>query len=253
MTPKISRFLCSLFAVGAAVGLSSCASSSQPRLDAKTSSILQAMSDKLAAAKTLRVTAARTASPGFYIGFDVAENAQVTAVVSRPNKLRAEAETNLGKRSVGYDGKTVTFIDHKAGTHAQVKAGLDLEDTARSLQNTYGVMPPLVELLANHPREFLLEGVTRGEFKGMERIGGSACDHLAFKQERLEWDIWVDSTNLLPKKMVIKHPNGEGGPPLQVTLTIEKWELNAAMSPADLALSIPKGSTSVAMLPLTNP
>lgn len=247
-----NELLCSLLALGVAAGLSSCSTTPSAQVDTKASSVLQAMSDKLAAAKTLRVTATREASPGFHVGFDVAEKAKVSVALQRPNKVNAVSDSNLGKRLVSYDGSTVTFVDVKAGTHAQLKAEKDIDSTARALENTYSVMPPLVELLANNPKAFLLEGVTGGESKGTEVVAGATCDHLAFKQAELSWELWVNTADHLPKKMVITHPNGEGGAPLKVTLIVEKWELDAPVSAADLNLTLPKNSTRVEMIPLTN-
>jgi len=57
------------------------------------------MSDKLTTAKTLRLSLTRTASPGFYVGMDVAESASGTIAVQRPNKLAANLKSDKGPRS----------------------------------------------------------------------------------------------------------------------------------------------------------
>ena len=250
MKPTHTKLFGAFLALGAAAALSSC-STPQARLDAQTSATLNAMSAKLAAAKTLRVTATRESSPGFYVGFDVAEKAHVSAAVVRPNKIAAKAETSLGKRSVFFDGTNVTFVDHKPGTYAQVKGSGDIDGTVRSIEEVYGVMPPLAELITNKPSAFLLDGVTSGACKGKEKVGGAECHHLAFTQAHLSWDLWVGVADSLPKKMVITHPNGQGGAPLKTTLNIEKWELNAPVSAADVAVSIPNNSIRVDMIPLS--
>ena len=103
----------------------------------------------------------------------------------------------------------MTFVDHKAGTHAVVDAGQDIDSTARALEKTYGVMPPLVELLANQPQLFLLEGVTSARHLGTQSIDGTACDHLAFEQPFLSWELWVGTADHLPKKMVMTHPTAK--------------------------------------------
>lgn len=249
MSKRLKHTL-TIAAVAAAAMLPSCSSPSH-HLDAKADAVLASMSNKLASAKTLRVTATRESSPGFYVGFDVAEKARVSAAVVRPNKIAAQADTSLGKRSVYFDGKNVTLVDHKAGTHAQVAGTGDIDGTVRSIEEVYGVMPPLAELITNKPSAFLLDGVTSGSCKGKEKVGGAECHHLAFQQAQLSWDLWVGVADSLPKKMVVTHPNGEGGAPLKTTLTIEKWELNAPVSSADVAVSMPKNSISVSMIPLS--
>lgn len=234
-----------------AAGLSSCVSSARPHgADPQAASVMEAMSRRLASARHLRVTATREADPGFYVGFDVAEQARIRAVVSRPGRLLAVADTNLGRRSVGYDGREIVFIDHKAKTHARAKAGHDIDSAVRELENAYGVMPPLAELLVNQPSSFLMEGVTRAQHQGTEKIQGTLCDHLAFQQANLSWELWVATTDHLPRKMVVTHPNGEGGSPLKVTLLIKSWDLQTPVSDADFSLPVPAGSTLVEMVPL---
>jgi hypothetical protein len=240
----------SAFILLCAAGLSSCTTSVPPQADAQASAVLEAMSQRLASARSLRVTATRDASPGLYAGLEVAEHARVRAVVSRPNRLLAVADTNLGRRSLSYSGSEIVLIDHKAKTHAKVPAGREIDSAVRGVEEVYGVMPPLAELLANHPRDFLMEGVTRSQHAGIQTVEGVRCDHLVFKQAHLDWELWVATGDRLPRKMVITHPNGEGGPPLKVTLLIKSWDLQTPVTEADLTLRVPSGSTAVEMIPL---
>lgn len=249
MTCTHTKWLCSLLALSLAAGLSSCSSPSA-RLDTKTSAVLCAMDQKLAAAKTLRVTASRQGTKGFRVGIPMAENAQVNVIVQRPDKLAATARTSEGTRSFGYDGKTATLIDHVAHTHASVPAGATIDAAVSSLQKSYGFAPPLSEVLANAPRQMMLDGVLNGRHAGVENIGGTSCDHLVFKQAEFDWDLWVGVSDSLPKRIRLVYPNGEGGPPLTMTSTIEKLELNAPVSAADFKVGIPAGSIAIDVIPL---
>ncbi len=206
------------------------------------------MSAKLAAAKTVRVTANRTASSGSIAGIDVAEKAHVTAVVVRPNKLAAIADTNLGKRSIFYDGANVTLVDHKPGTHAQIKAARDIDSTVRALEETYDVMPPLAELMANDPRGILLDGVTKGEHKGTETVDGTLCDHLSFQQPGIAWELWVGTGDMLPKKMTVNRTDAKGEA-RTVSVVISKWELDTVIPASEFTANVPKDSIAVEMIP----
>jgi hypothetical protein len=208
------------------------------------------MSDKLAAAKTLRVSTTRTASPGFTAGIKLAESATGDLVLRRPNKLAANMKTSDGARTLGFDGSNLILVDHAAGTHAIVKATGDIDHAVRSIQNTYGVAPPVSELLANHPRALLLDGVKTGKHTGTESVGGVECDRLAFEQDGCSWQLWVATGDKLPRRITFTYPNGEGGAPLTMTATITKWELNAAVSDADLAVKAPSGSRAIEMIPI---
>lgn len=250
MTCTHTKWLCSLLALSVAAGLSSCSAPPSARLDSRTSKVLVALDQKLAAAKTLRVTASRQGTKGFNVGIPVAENAQVSVVVQRPDKLAANARTSEGTRRFGYDGKTATLIDYVAHTHASAPAGATIDATVRNLLKTYGFAPPLSVLLTNEPRKMMLDGVLTGRHAGVEDIDGTACDHLVFKQAEFDWDLWVSVGDSLPRRILLTYPNGEGGPPLTMTSTIKKLELNAPVSAADFEVGIPAGSTAIDVIPL---
>jgi hypothetical protein len=246
ITPLIHRSTL----LAAALALSSCATSPSGRVDAPTEQALRAMSDKLAAAKTLRFTATRTASPGIEIGVQIPESARITGVVKRPSKLAAQARTNVGNRSIFYDGNAVTFVDHTGGTHATVPAGSSIDDTVTSIERTYHCKPPLADLLTNDPYRHLLTGVKKGTHLGQQTIGGKVCDHLSFQQDGLAWELWVGVSDRLPRQMTISYPNGEGGPPLTMTALIQSWQLDAPVADSEFYAVVPRGSRKVDMLPM---
>ena len=236
-----------LGALGASF-LTSCSTTQQ--IDTKTNTVLNGMSDKLAAAKTLRVKVTRQSSPGFNAGMVVAESATGNVAVQRPSRLSAQMKTSEGARSLGFDGGNLIVVDHAAGTHSIVKAPGDIDNAVRSIQRIYGLTPPVAELLANHPRALLLEGVKTGKHTGTESINGVECDRLAFQQDGLSWQLWVATGDKLPRRISFAYPNGEGGAPLTMTATITNWEIDAPVSKAELTVSPPHGSRALEMIPL---
>lgn len=241
-----------LLALGAVVGVTSCAITPGAKLDDKTTAVLSAMSDKLAAAKTLRVNSTRKASPGFHAGMLVAESASGSVVVRRPDKLAAQLKTSEGRRAIGFDGSNLTVVDYAANTHAIVKAPGDMDRAIRGIQKTYGLTPPTAELLVNNPRALMLEGVKSGKHTGTEAIGGVECDRLAFEQEGLSWKLWVATGDKLPRRISLTYPNGEGGAPLTLTADLTDWQLDVIVPVEDLTVKAPAGSHEIQMLPLTH-
>lgn len=241
-----------LLALGAAAGISSCAVTPAAKLDDKANAVLTAMSDKLAAAKTVRVNSTRKASPGFHAGMLVAESASGSVVVRRPDKLAAQLKTSEGRRSIGFDGSNLTVVDYTAKTHAIAKAPGDMDRAIRGIQKTYGVTPPTAELLVNNPRALMLEGVKSGRHTGTEKIGGVECDRLTFEQEGLSWQLWVATGDKLPRRISLTYPNGEGGAPLTMTADLKDWQLDVIVPVEDLEVKVPSGSHEIQMLPLAN-
>jgi hypothetical protein len=243
-----------LLALGASTGLVSCATSggtSNAKLDPKTTTVLDAMSAKLSAAKTLRVNTTRTNSAGFYTGVSVAQSASGTVAVERPNKFAAHLKTSEGNRDFGFDGSTIIVVDHKAGTHGTVKAAGDIDRAVNGVAATYGVTPLLGELLANNPKAILLEGVKTGKYVGTDKVGATACDHLSFTQDgQITWELWVATSDQLPRRITMTYPNGEGGAPLTMTSNMSNWQLNTPLSANELTIKAPSGSRELEMIPL---
>lgn len=240
-----------LLAALAAGGLASCATAPpQVRPDAKTDAVLNAMSSKLEAARTVRVHADRAASTGFHAGLPMAEKSSGDLVVRRPDKMAARLKTNLGSRSISLAAGSLTVVDHAAKTHATVQAPADIDSAVRSAQAVYGVIPPSAELLVNHPRAFLLDGVKSVSHGGRERIAGTECDKLSFEQDGMAWTLWVSTADSLPRRMTVSYPNGEGGAPLVMSTTFSQWRLDAPVSDSELSVAIPAGSRAIEMIPL---
>jgi hypothetical protein len=239
-----------VLALAGAALLSSCSTAPTAKLDAKTDAALTAMCDKLAAAKTLRVSATRRNSPGFHAGVDVSESAEGSVVVRRPDHLAAQLKTNKGARKIGFDGKQLTIVDLAAGTHSTATAAGDIDRAVSGIQSIYGVTPPVAELLVNRPKAHLLTGVKTGKHVGTESIGGVVCDHLAFEQDGLSWQLWVATGDKLPRRISFAYPNGEGGAPLTATATLSQWKLDAPVSDAELSVKAPSGSRALEMITL---
>lgn len=234
----------------AAAALASCSSTPKTAPTSPATEKLKSMSDKLAAAKSLRFTATRESSPGFSVGLKVAEHATINGAVVRPNQVAIASTSSLGRRTVKYDGKNVTVIDHTAGTHATVPAPATSDATLMKIEEVYGFLPPLSELLVNDPAGFLLSGVDSSEVVGTEKIAGAACDHLRFHQERLTIDVWIDAATQLPKRLGVTYPNGQGGAPLTSTATITSLQLGAAVSASEFTAAPPASSRLIEMIPL---
>ncbi len=233
-------------------GLTSCVTTPEAKLDDKTASVLDGMSDKLAGAKTLSVNVKRTASPDFFAGTNIAESTSGTVLVQRPDKLAARMQSGNAPRSMALNGNTLTLVDHAAQTHAVVDAPGDIDTAVRSIYETFGFMPPVAELLVNDPKALMLEGVRQATYVGTQSIGGVECDRLAFQQDGLSWQLWVATSDSLPRRIVQTYPTVEGGKPLNISADFSNWKLNPALKESDFVVKIPSGSQAIEMIPIMN-
>lgn len=164
--------------------------------------------------------------------------------VERPNRLAADASGDTLNRAAWYDGRTLTALDKEHNRYASVEAPATIDATLDMLEEKYGVVLPLADLLFSDPYAVLTEKVTYGRYLGIHQAAGVPCHHLVFAQDTIEWQIWIDAGEKpLPRKLVISYVEEPGEP--QYAATIRKWNLEPQF-PAELfRFEAPEGAERV--------
>lgn len=164
--------------------------------------------------------------------------------VERPGRLAADASGDTLNRAAWYDGRTLTVLDKEHNRYASVEAPATIDATLDMVEDKYGVVLPLADLLFSDPYAVLTEKVTYGRYRGIHQAAGVACHHLVFAQDTVEWQIWIDAGEKpLPRKLVISYVDEPGEP--QYAATIRKWNLEPQF-PAELfRFEAPEGAERV--------
>lgn len=230
-------------------GCAGAGAGSKAPADPRVQEVLGAMSAKLSAAHTLRFTGTRSTPSGFHAAVDLGESTNMTGVLRRPNQIVVTFNSSEGRRVLGYTGTEMILVDYKAHTHARSPAPPTGEGVLRAIDKKYNFVPPAAEFLTGNPQAYLMEGVTAVQHKGQDNIEGTVCDHLFFQQNGRTRDLWIATSDRLPRRITITYPNGTA-PPIPITTTIHKWQINPPVTDADLAVNIPNGSSEVETIPL---
>jgi hypothetical protein len=165
--------------------------------------------------------------------------------VERPNHVAADATGDTLNRASWYDGRTMTVLDKEHNVYATIEVPETIDATLDKLQDEYGVVLPLADLLYADPYAVLTEGVTYGRYLGIHQAAGVACHHLAFSQETIEWQIWIDAGKLpLPRKLVITYVHEPGEP--QYSATIRRWTLDGKVPEGLFTFEAPEGAQKIA-------
>jgi hypothetical protein len=164
--------------------------------------------------------------------------------VERPNRLAADATGDTLNRAAWYDGRTVTILDKDHNVYATIEAPGTIDATFDKLADEYGLELPLADFLFSDPYAVLMEGVTYGRYLGLHQAAGVACHHLAFSQDTIEWQIWIDAGDKpLPRKLVISYVQEPGEP--QYSAVIRRWNLESAVPEGLFAFEAPEGAQRV--------
>lgn len=214
------------------------------RVDARTEEIVRRMSVLLATTRRFALEAEETTD-------DVSDNAprlQLTNVrrvaVSRPDKLATDVTGDSLDRVAVYDGRTLSVLDKGRNSYFTHAAPPTIDAALDAVAEKLGVVLPLSDFAYADPYAVLMEKVLYGEYRGVHLAAGVPCHHLAFTQEDIEWQLWVDAgEEPLPRKLLIAYVDEPGVP--QYTATIRRWSLKPAFTDDLFEFVAPEGATEV--------
>lgn len=206
--------------------------------------ILKAMSDYVTSQKTLSITFdsdIEVITSGLQ-KIQFASSGQVQ--MSRPDKLRATRTGGYADTEIVFDGKQLTMLNKAGNDFAQVDAPGSVDQLIDLLRDKHGVVAPGADLLFSQVFDVLMANVIEGAHIGQGVIDGVDCEHLAFRTDDTDWQIWIEiGARPIPRKYVITSKAVAGAP--QYTLRIKEWRTEL---PADaFAFKAPQGAKKVAL------
>ena len=117
------------------------------------------------------------------------------ADLTRPDKIRATRDGGFSSVEMLFDGKTLT-VEHKdAKTYAQTDVPGTIDHVIEVLRDKYHKPFPGADLLLSDTYEKLMPGVSDTKDLGSGVIGGTECDHFAFRNTEVDWQIWIAQGN----------------------------------------------------------
>ena len=249
------RFLSygTLFGFIAAAMLAGCASpqARMREIDAQADPILKQMCDTLDGAKAFRfrvhATMDRPVETGQLAQFH--RTSEITVV--RPDRLYAKTDSDDGKWSAWYRGKKLTVLDREANLYATETVPGRIDKMLDYMADNYDLVMPMADLLVGKTYDSLLADVEAGTYVGLHSVGDTKCHHLLFRQENIDWQIWIDAGKQpLPRKLVITYTQEPDQP--QYVATMDDWDLAPAVSDETFTFTPPAGAKSVTMSDLVD-
>ena len=172
----------------------------------------------------------------------------VSMDVKRPNRLHMEIASPHSQRGFWYDGKSMTILDRDAGLFSMATMPNTLDAALDQARDQFGIDLPLVDLAVSDPYKNATAKVMKGTYYGLSPVLGVNCHHLAFTQQNVDWQIWIqDGPQPFIRKFVIVHKDEEGAP--EFTALITRWDMTQRIADGDFAFEPPRGVSKIEMLP----
>lgn len=206
--------------------------------------IVKAMSDYMASQQNL--------ASEFDVALDVTTpqlekvtfNSSGTLLLARPGMIRATRKGGYTEMELLSDGKLVTVIDLVSGAYAQAESPGTIDSLVTLIRDTYGMDMPAGDLLMTNSSERLLDGVIEAKHIGVGVVEGQLCEHLAFRTEDTDWQLWVRAGNRpFPCKYLISSKTVVGYP--TYTIQFRSWSSGQPANAADFLFKPASGARQV--------
>jgi len=166
--------------------------------------------------------------------------------IRRPDKLFATRRGDIIDRTAWYDGKKLTILDRKKNVYASIEVPSTLDDLLHHMMYEYDLVLPPADLLFSKPSEMLVERVQSSEYLGLHEVDGHDCHLLAFHQELIDWQIWVDAgEEAVPRKFLITYIDEPDHP--QYEAIFSDWNLSPKLPDTTFEFRPPAGVERVDM------
>jgi hypothetical protein len=227
------------------------AGTAQPAANAADPGVIQALKDMGANLQTLkrfRVSVELTGERVLADGQKLQHTAKADMDVVRPARLRSRMHSARSERELIYDGKTVTLYTPAQKYYSTVEFADTIGGLIAKLEERYGVELPLADLFLWGTPAAPVDKIESAMNAGQDFIGRDLCDHYAFRQGKVDWQIWITTGGKpLPRKMVITNRGDEARPQ---SVSMISWNLKPAFTDAVFKFTPPKGASKVEIVPL---
>jgi hypothetical protein len=188
----------------------------------KIAQILRDMSDFIAGAKSFGFTAHELIDE-IEGGWRIQYSNSRSFLVRRPDRLLGEAAGDLFNRAFWYDGKSFSLLDRQFNSYFEVSAPENIDALLDHIEERLDLVVPLGEMLSRDIYQTLTKSIENATYVGLHQVRGVVCHHLAFTQEDLDWQLWVEaSVTPVPRKLVIAYRTEPGVP--QYSAVISRWD-----------------------------
>jgi hypothetical protein len=224
-----SHLLAIAIAAGLTVGAGSWSkaeakpASAKPAVDPDAIAALQKMGAFLREQQKFSVRASVTTDDLLASGQKVQFGGTIELMVRRPDRMRADVRGDRSDEHLYYDGKTFTIFGEKVGYYASFQAPATLAELKGVTEKRYGIDLPLADLFYWGTEHDGTSDITAATKVGVSTVEGTACDHFAFRQKDVDWELWIEQgARPLPRKLVITTTSEKSRPQHGMVLN---WDL----------------------------
>ena len=199
-------------------------------LEPRAMDLLKAVSDKLAAAKTMSFTAVASYEYPSKLGPPIVYTTRYDVTMQRPDKLRILIPGDGPASEYYYDGKTAIAYAPAENLAAIAEAPPTIDATLEAAFKKAAIFFPFEDLLVTDPYKAMTNGAILAFYIGPSGVvGGVKTDMLAWANNDVFLQIWIGADDKLPRRIRAMYRADPLALRHQVDLS--NWQLDQAVAP----------------------
>jgi hypothetical protein len=208
---------------------------------------LKDMGKQLQSLQRFRVSTELTGERVLADGQKLQHEASASMDVDRPNRIRAHMWSARTDRELYYDGKTVSLYTPDQKYYSTAAFTGSLGELVGQLEDRYSIEIPLSDLFLWGTPDAPTDKIESAMNAGQDFIDDDLCDHYAFRQGTVDWQIWISAGGKpLPRKLVITNRADDARPQ---SVSLIDWDLKPSFNESIFSFKPPAGSKSAEIAP----
>jgi hypothetical protein len=163
--------------------------------------------------------------------------------VKRPDRLYVDQGGDLFPQRIYCDGKRVTFWSPDRKVYAQEAAPPTLDALLARFPGSGEQSLPFADVLLASPWSAWEKEMLRAVYVGESASLAGALDHVAVTSEGVDWQLWVDRNDRLPRLVLAVHTSVPRSPVVMVEFS--DWKADPQLPASTFAFEPPKGATRI--------
>jgi hypothetical protein len=158
--------------------------------------------------------------------------------LNRPDKIRATRSGGFVDVEILFDSKKLTLLGKNTNFYAQVDIPGTIDHLIDELKYKHNRPLPAADLLMTNVNDELMYEIVDIKDLGSGVIGGTECDHLAFRTKEVDWQIWIaQGDRPYPCRYVITSKLIADGP--QYSIQLRDWKTGDEVAADDFSFKNP--------------
>ncbi len=214
------------------------AQETNPNIDPQASEILQNMSYFLGSKDQYTFKAEVMFDQIINSNRKIQYSAEEKVYMKKKGNLTIEYVSDLGGYKLWFEEGRVTILELPTNLFSITTLPATIDQALKKLKEKYNFTPALSDFLFINTYRVLTAKVQSGSYYGTSKVFGVRCDHLAFVQQDIDWQIWIENgRRQIPRKLVITYKNLPGSP--QFIAILRDWVIDKPITSFAFKADIP--------------